>query len=271
MSDEQPAPPGGGLNPEHDDSDTALHAVGDQATIDVDGTLVRASVAQTNTREQPHKYLVSYVWPQDRKVHGHWAPVTDLLPVSEDVLALESKEEAKRRKREDATAKALKLKITKQAKTSKGRQRQTVKGKPTAADKQQDDDELMSPHPLIAESPTPAATNATHVPGFQAHQFHLPDILPVDERVYYIVGGILMEGTILAYAPHVGQYLVEYSCDQYSYRSFLPCSAVARIPMMHRYRKTISGMQTPGTQENVVTSNPQPAQARATAPGPVLL
>ena len=81
MSDEQPTPPGGGLNLEHDDSDTALHAVGDQATIDVDGTLVRASVAQTNTREQPHKYLVSYVWPQDRKVHGHWAPVTDLLTV----------------------------------------------------------------------------------------------------------------------------------------------------------------------------------------------
>ena len=61
MSDEQPASPGEGLNPGHGDSGTALHAIGDQVTIDVDGTLVRASIAKTNTREQTHKYLVSYV------------------------------------------------------------------------------------------------------------------------------------------------------------------------------------------------------------------
>jgi hypothetical protein len=269
MSDEQPPPPEEGLHPGHGDSDTTSRAVGDQVTIDVDGTLVRASIAKTNTQKQIH--LVSYVWPQDRKVHGHWAPESDLLPVSNDVLAAESRDEEKRRKREESVAAAHQLKITRQPKAAKVRQRQTVKGKLTAAGKQQSDDELRPPSPQMIESPTPAATNTTQVPGFQAHQFHLPDTLPVDERVYYIVGGILMEGVIVAYAPHVGQYLVEYSCDQYIYRSFLPCSAVTRIPMSHRFKKTISGWQTPGTQENTGASNLQPVQTDAETAKPLLL
>jgi hypothetical protein len=271
MSDEQPPSSEEGLGPGHGDSDNTLRAVGDQVTIDVDGTLVRASIAKTNTQKRIHEYLVSYVWPQDRKVHGHWAPASDLQPVSEDVPAVESRDEEKRRKREETVATALQIKNARQAGTGKVRQRQTIKGKLIQSDRLRDGGEPVSPHPLIADSPTPAATNTTHASGLQAHQFHLPDILPVDERVYYIVGGVLMEGSIQAYAPHVGQYLVEYSCEQYSYRSFLPCSAVARIPMMHRYRKTVSGVQTPGTQERKGMSTTQPAQAEMPTPGPVTL
>jgi hypothetical protein len=123
MPNESPAPPSDDVtDPEKNDGDAIVYAVGGQVSIGVDGIWVRASITQT----QPDSYLVSYVWLDDRMTHGHWVLVTDLWPVSDNLPAVESKDDIKRCKREQALASSPKLKVPKHTQSPKNRERQTT-------------------------------------------------------------------------------------------------------------------------------------------------